>query len=260
MHHQLGHAVVVPGVAGHAPASWTTRSGPPAAPCCSRSSVSSETGRTPSAAAAARSSDRTRRRRRRGAHRPIRPARRRSPPAGAGRRVGDLLVELVADVADGADHRLVLGAELGAQPPHVDVDGAGAAEVVVAPDLLQQLGAGEDPARVLGEVLEQLELLVGEVERAAAELGRVAVLVDDQLAGLGDAAVGAVGGGGGGQPAGGGPLQPGVDLGGAGGVEQDVVDAPVGRQRDQAALGEDGDQRRRPRRWRRAGRTACGRG
>ena len=69
------------------------------------------------------------------------------------------------------------------------------------------------------------------------------MLVDDELAGLRDHAVGAVGRRGGGQPAGGGPLQPGVDLGRAGGVEQDVVDAPVGRQRDQPALGEDGDER-----------------
>src|SRR5690242_12396447 len=64
--------------------------------------------------------------------------------------------EPVADVADGADQGLVLGAELGAQPPDVDVDRARAAEVVVTPDLLQQLGPGEDPARVLGEELEQL--------------------------------------------------------------------------------------------------------
>ena len=35
-----------------------------------------------------------------------------------------------------------LGAELGAQPSHVDVDGAGAAEEVVPPDLLQQLRPG----------------------------------------------------------------------------------------------------------------------
>src|SRR5690606_16916127 len=40
--------------------------------------------------------------------------------------------ELVAHVADGADHPLVLGAELRPQPPDVHVDGAGAAEEVVA--------------------------------------------------------------------------------------------------------------------------------
>jgi len=90
--------------------------------------------------------------------------------------------EPVADVAHGADQRLVLGAELGPQPPDVDVDRARAAEVVVAPDLLQQLGAGEDPARMLGEELEQLEFLEGEVEDAAAQPGRVGRLVDGQFA------------------------------------------------------------------------------
>src|SRR3712207_1850914 len=95
----------------------------------------------------------------------------------------------------------------------------------------------------LHDALPIFELLVGEVERAAAQLGRVAVLVDDELAGLGDPAVAAVGRRAGRQPAGGGPLQPGVDLGRAGGVEQDVVDAPVGGERDEAALGEDRHER-----------------
>src|SRR5262249_58329478 len=90
--------------------------------------------------------------------------------------------ELVADLAYGADHRLVLGAQLGAQPPHVDVDRAGAAEVVVPPDLAQHLVAGEHPARVLGEELEQLELLVREVKRPALEPGGIGLLVDGELA------------------------------------------------------------------------------
>src|SRR3954452_22128369 len=38
--------------------------------------------------------------------------------------------ELVADVTHRADHLLVLGAELGPQPPHVDVDRARATEEV----------------------------------------------------------------------------------------------------------------------------------
>src|SRR5690606_9201440 len=120
--------------------------------------------------------------------------------------------------------RLVFAAELGAQPSHVHVDGAGAAEEVVTPDLLEQLGAGEHPARVLGEVLEQLELLVGEVERAAAQPGGVGALVDDELtqgdlAGVlraGDAAAAAD------QQA-----QPRVQLGGDGTGQEDVVEAPV---------------------------------
>src|SRR5215203_833013 len=214
------------------PSRTTTSSPPGGPPCRSRSSDSSDNGRTPSATVASASSARTSSRScgsrallRETCSDQLGVGDVLGGDLGGGRgRVGDLLVELVADVAHGADQRLVLGAELGAQPPHVDVDGAGAAEVVVAPDLLQQLGAGEDPAGVLGEVLEELELLVGQVQRPPAQLRGVAVLVDDQLAGLGHAAVAAVGGGGRGQPAGGGPLQPGVDLGGAGGVEHDVVD------------------------------------
>ena len=85
------------------------------------------------------------------------------------RAVGD---EAVADVADRPDQRLVLAAELGPQPPDVDVHGAGTAEVVVAPDLLEQLGPAEDPAGVLGEELQQLELLVGEVEQPGRGPGR----------------------------------------------------------------------------------------
>src|SRR5690606_16684096 len=53
--------------------------------------------------------------------------------------------ELVADLPDRADHRLVLGTQLGPQPPYVHVHGSGAAEVVVTPHLAQQLIAGEDP-------------------------------------------------------------------------------------------------------------------
>src|ERR671916_2656340 len=90
--------------------------------------------------------------------------------------------ELVSDVAHGADELFLLRAELGAQPPHMNVDRAGAAEEVVAPHLLQQLGAGEHPAGMLREVLEQLELLVSEVQWPTLEPGGVGGLVDHQLA------------------------------------------------------------------------------
>jgi hypothetical protein len=91
--------------------------------------------------------------------------------------------EPVADVAHGADQGLVLGAQLGPQPPDVDINRARAAEVVVAPDLLQQLRAGENPAGMLGEELEQFEFLEGEVEYPPAQPSRVGGLVDGQLAG-----------------------------------------------------------------------------
>ena len=43
----------------------------------------------------------------------------------------------VADVADRADHRLMFGPEFGSKATYVHVDGPGATEVVVAPDLLE---------------------------------------------------------------------------------------------------------------------------
>src|SRR6201992_1574102 len=91
--------------------------------------------------------------------------------------------ETVADVTDGADQGLVLGAQLGPQPPDMHVHRAGAAEVVIDPDLLQQVGAGENAARVLGQKLQQLEFLDREVQRPAAQPGRVGGLVDGEVAG-----------------------------------------------------------------------------
>src|SRR5258705_4410111 len=146
--------------------------------------------------------------------------------------------ELVADLADGPDHRLVLGTELGPQPPDVDVDRAGTAEVVVAPDLAQQLVAGEHPARVLGQELQQLELLVGEVERPALELRGVGVRVNGELAAA-DQPAGH--GGGVGEPTQRQP-EPGLGLRRSGAGQDHVVHAPVGVEGDQAGFGHDGQQ------------------
>src|SRR6266545_371388 len=92
---------------------------------------------------------------------------------------------------------------------------------------------------MLGQELQQLELLVGEVECAALQPGAVSGLVDGQVADV-DAPRCRAGGAGAavdGEP------EPGVELGGACGVEDDVVDGPLGRQSDQPTLGEDGDDR-----------------
>ena len=116
----------------------------------------------------------------------------------------------------------MLGAELGPQPPDVHVHRASAAEVVVSPDLLQQLGPGEDPAGMLGKELEQLEFLEGQVQDPAAQPGRVGGLVDGQLAdrissgGLHDRGYG---------PAADGEPDPGLHLGGTGYVQDHVIRA-----------------------------------
>ena len=59
-----------------------------------------------------------------------------------------------ADVPDRADQVFVVGSKLGTQPTDVDIHGARAAIVVIAPHLGEQLLAGEDAAGRLGEVFE----------------------------------------------------------------------------------------------------------
>jgi hypothetical protein len=84
-------------------------------------------------------------------------------------------------------------------------------------------------------------LLERQVERARLDLRRVRRLVDDELA-VADLLAGRLlGGAGSGAPEQ--QPQPGVDLGGAGGVEHDVVDAPVRGDRDEPALGGDEQDR-----------------
>ena len=80
----------------------------------------------------------------------------------------------------------MLGAELGAQPANVHIDRPGATEEVVSPHLGDQLLPGEDPARVLGEELEQLEFLVRQLQRTAPQSGRVGVLLDREVTQAGE--------------------------------------------------------------------------
>src|SRR4029453_4241563 len=109
-----------------------------------------------------------------------------APPArdatGTGGKLGAPagLAEAVAHRAHGLDQAGVLLAELGPEPPDVDVDGAGAAVVLVAPDPGQQGLAGEDLARGLGQELEQLVIHVGGVEGPAVDEGLVGLEVEDQ--------------------------------------------------------------------------------
>ncbi len=81
-------------------------------------------------------------------------------------RLGGIRLDLVADVAD------------------VDVDGALVRfeRVVVVADELEQLGAGEDAARLGGEVAEQVELRRGEVDPLPVARDAPALEVDDEVA------------------------------------------------------------------------------
>src|SRR5262245_49433609 len=105
-------------------------------------------------------------------HPPRKPGNREKIGAASARSTAE---HLVADVAHRLDQAVGARAELGAQSANVDVDGAGAAfeAGAVAPDFGEELGAGEDLAAVLGEELEELELLMREREAAVAQPGLV---------------------------------------------------------------------------------------
>src|SRR5467141_5456429 len=96
------------------------------------------------------------------------------------------LPEPVADAPDGLDARggqLGRG-ELGAQPGHVDVDGARLYEAVPTPHGVEQLLPAEDTPRRAGQDREQLELLRREVHRAAFHADLEAVAIDLEVADL----------------------------------------------------------------------------
>src|SRR4051794_17478522 len=82
-------------------------------------------------------------------------------PRRADERPGGSQVELVAQPAhrDEVLRLAGVGLDLGPQPLHVDVEGLGVADVVGAPDAVDELAAGEHPSGVAQEHLEELELL-----------------------------------------------------------------------------------------------------
>ena len=88
----------------------------------------------------------------------------------------------------------------------MDIDGAGFAEVVVAPDGFEQLFAGEDDAFVLGEAAEEVEFFVAQLEGLAVEGDFVALPVEAEGS---DDDAGALGGG-----CGAGAAEDGFDAGG----------------------------------------------
>ena len=120
----------------------------------------------------------------------------------------------------------------------MDVDGPGTTEEVITPHLLQQLGPGEHPAGVLSQVLQQFELLVGQVQWAAPQARGVGAFVDDEFAQAHFAQILLIG-----QPAASAhqQTQAGIDLGRTGSRKEDLVDAPIHVHRDQATLVDHGD-------------------
>src|ERR671926_1068135 len=98
------------------------------------------------------------------------------PPASRQRIGTRLYAEYVARAADRMEEaRLSTGFELPSQVGDEDLDRVGDRERVVAPHLVEQLLARDDQALVAHEVLQQLELALGEVDRPVAARDLVGV-------------------------------------------------------------------------------------
>src|SRR4051812_17703404 len=100
------------------------------------------------------------------------------PPASRQRIGTRLYAEDVARAADRVkEARLATGLELSSQVGHEDLDRVGDREGVVAPHLVEQPLARDDEALVAHQVLQQLELALGELDPAlpAVDLVRVGV-------------------------------------------------------------------------------------
>ena len=79
------------------------------------------------------------------------------------------------------DHGLTALVDLAAQIGDVELDDIGLAAEVVVPHPVQDLGLGQDAARVAHEVAQQLELRGGQVDRVLAAPHLVGVLVHGQV-------------------------------------------------------------------------------
>src|SRR5437762_13244949 len=103
-------------------------------------------------------------------------------PGGVGRLTHG--IEPVARAAHGDDleAELAEAAELLAEPAYVDVDCLAVAQIVVAPDLLEEDLAGEDPTWSTHKVGEQLPFLRGQLQLRVVDHRPVSGAVDAQPA------------------------------------------------------------------------------
>src|SRR4051812_13467108 len=105
------------------------------------------------------------------------------PPASRQRIGRRLYAEDVPRAADRMEEpRLATGFQLPSQVGHEDLDRVGDRERVVAPDLVEQALARDDQALVAHQVLEQLELALGEIDLALAAEHLVRIGVQGEVA------------------------------------------------------------------------------
>src|SRR3954451_16536331 len=105
------------------------------------------------------------------------------PPARRQRIGWRLYAEYVARAADRMEEsRVPTGFELPSQVGDEDLDRVRDRERVVAPDLVEQLLARDDEPLVAHQVLEQLELALGQLDRAVVARHLVGVGVQREVA------------------------------------------------------------------------------
>src|SRR6188508_3786562 len=105
------------------------------------------------------------------------------PPASRQRIGSRLYAQYVARAADRMEEaRLSTGFELPSQVGDEDLDRVGDRERVVAPDLVEQLLPRDHEPLVAHQVLEQLELALGEVDLARIARDLVRVRVQGEIA------------------------------------------------------------------------------
>src|SRR5829696_4595727 len=105
------------------------------------------------------------------------------PPASRQRIGMRSSTEDVARAADGVkEPRFTTGFQLPPEVGHEDLDRVRRRERVVSPDLLEEALARDDDALVADEVLEQLELALGQLDVALAAPHLVGVGVQRQVA------------------------------------------------------------------------------
>src|SRR5438034_5178448 len=77
-------------------------------------------------------------------------------------------LQAVADAAHGADQRALVVAQLLAQVAHININDVGVAEIVVAPDPVDDSFPREDLARMSKQHLQQIELTGGQLDLPVA--------------------------------------------------------------------------------------------
>ena len=87
----------------------------------------------------------------------------------------------VAHTPNRVHDRLVVGAQLGAQSPHVNVDRTDAAVAVIAPHLVHEASPRERPPRVLHQEAQQFEFRQRQAEVPPVERSGEAARVKDQF-------------------------------------------------------------------------------